>query len=434
MRGHCHLAIVMIFVLLVACAPAATPTPMPTPTPTVVPTPTPLPTATPLPEGMLNVGDHELFYRCSGTDWPTVIVEAGFGIGGASGTHWSAVENTVRGFARICLYDRATLGRSVGTVPVRTAADVAAELHTLLVNGRIGGPYVLVGHSMGGFFVRVYASAYPDEVVGMVLVDASPPDMLSRQMALLPPKPSDEPPALARFRLQQELFWSSTSGSQGEYLNIADSAAEAGKVASLGDMPLVVLSRSPTSSAAVWGVTPELDAKLEVDWQQAQVEQARLSTNGSLVVATRAGHIISVDEPQLVIDAIFKVVSEARQRAGLPTAAAPPTVVLPTLPPLPAAKAGELAERGRVVYNVACRECHSYDFPNIPKVDAWTTKFATAKELYDYASTHMRPDHPGALKPEQYLQIVAWVLVEHQVVQPDALLDILKLGQVVLPK
>jgi len=260
------------------------------------------------------VGDHELFYRSSGTGLPTVVVEAGFRVPGATSGTWRAVEEGVQESTRIVVYDRAMLGMSYGQIPVRTAADVAADLHTLLQNAHIAGPLVLVGHSMGGLYVRTYVAAYPDEVVGVVLVDATPPDYLSLLEAALPPQSSDEAPALSNLRRAEELFWNSTSGVQGEHLNIAASAAQAAKVTTLGDLPLVVISRSPTTGQAYWSTSPDLNATVEAAWQRWQVQQSKLSTNGSLVVATKAGHNDNQDEPQLVIDAILKVVEEARKR------------------------------------------------------------------------------------------------------------------------
>lgn len=276
MRGHRHSALVVLLVLLVACAPAATPTP--------VPTPTPEPTPTPLPEGKVSVGDYELFYRCTGQGWPTVIVEDGFRNSGASGGAWRQVAAEVAETTRVCLYDRATLGQSQAEIEVRTAEDVVDDLHKLLQNGHIGGPYVLVAHSLGGFFGLVYAGRYRQEVVGMVLVDATPPRYGTRRVeAGLPPDPTS----------------SSTSGKLGEKLNIAASAEQAAQVTSLGDLPLVVLCAAQAPDAL---------------WLELQKEQSELSTNGSLVMANYSTHRIHQTEPQLVIDAILQVVEEARKR------------------------------------------------------------------------------------------------------------------------
>jgi pimeloyl-ACP methyl ester carboxylesterase len=320
MRRHRQFIAVVLLATLVACAPAPTHTPTVVPTPTPIPTPTPLPTPTPiptpaaLPEGNVDVGGHTLYYHCAGTGSPTVIVEAGLGIAGFSSGNWRALDKAVQASTRICLYDRATLGKSPAVIDVRTAADVASELHTLLANAHIEGPYVLVGHSIGAWFVRMYAVAYPDDVVGMVLVDATPPDWLSSERAVIQPKSSDEPYPGKGFFLGEERFWTDTAGKQAEYLNIAASAEQVATVTTLGDIPLVVLSASPTK-AADWGLPGDLNTKMEDAWQQAQLEQSKLSTNGSLGVASRSGHNIIRDEPELVIDAIQKVLEEARKRA-----------------------------------------------------------------------------------------------------------------------
>jgi pimeloyl-ACP methyl ester carboxylesterase len=315
MRRHCRSALVIILVLLVACAPAATPTPVPSPTPIPTPTPvppTPVPTPALPPEGNVDVGGYTLYYHCAGSGSPTVIVEAGFDVAGFSSGNWRAVDKGVQQSTRICLYDRATLGKSRAVIDVRTAADVASELHTLLVNAHIDGPYVLVGHSLGAWFVRMYAAAYPGEVAGMVLVDATPPDMLSRERAVIQPKPSDETYPAKSVWLSEEKFWTDTAGKQGESLNIAGSAEQVAKVTTVGDLPLVVISHNPTGADS--GLPADLNTKFEDTWQQAQLEQSKLSTNGRLVVATKSGHMIMRDEPQLVIDTILQVVEMARKR------------------------------------------------------------------------------------------------------------------------
>jgi pimeloyl-ACP methyl ester carboxylesterase len=304
MRSHRHLAIVVLVVLLVACAPAATPTP--------TPTPTPLPTPAPLPYVKVSVGTHELAYRCSGTGSPTVVIEAGYG-GAPVTTHdWDAVVKGVEPVSRICLYDRAPWGMSYSVIRVHTCEQAADDLHSLLQSAQIEGPYVLVGFSLGGWFVRYYATKYLNELAGMVLVDATPPNGAARELALLPPESPGEAESLTNERTQL-VDWYNSTGNNFEGLNIVAASEQAAKLTSLGDMPLVVLSHSPTTFD--WGLSADLNTKLEQVFQDSQVEQSKLSTNSSLVVATTAGHDIEVDEPQLVIDAILKVVEEARKRA-----------------------------------------------------------------------------------------------------------------------
>ena len=188
------------------------------------------------------------------------------------------------------------------------------SLHNLLQNAHIAAPHVLVGHLVSGWFVRVYAATYPEDLEGMVLVDGWPPDWLSQEMATLPAKSSGEAEGLTNCRNSETLSFGSTSGTLRERLNLADSAAQAAKLTSLGDMPLVVHSHSPTGGGLYTGIPDDLNAKVERLWQQMQAEGFRLSANGSLVAGTRADFRTWTQEPQLVFHATRKVVEEARKR------------------------------------------------------------------------------------------------------------------------
>jgi pimeloyl-ACP methyl ester carboxylesterase len=124
--------------------------------------------AYPPPGQLVDVGGYKLHIYCVGEGSPTVILDA---VGGGSSAQWALVQPEIAATARICAYDRAGFGWSeLGPEP-RDAHQQVSELHTLLANTGIAGPYVLVGHSYGGRVTRVYAAQYPDEVVGMVLVD-----------------------------------------------------------------------------------------------------------------------------------------------------------------------------------------------------------------------------------------------------------------------
>src|SRR3989454_1075347 len=121
----------------------------------------------PPPGRLVNVGGHRLHIYCTGGGTPTVVMDSGFP---GTSLSWTFVQPEVAKFTRACSYDRAGLGWSdAGPMP-RTSRQIVDELHTLLRNARVEGPYVLVGHSFGTFTVRLYASTYPDEVAGMVLV------------------------------------------------------------------------------------------------------------------------------------------------------------------------------------------------------------------------------------------------------------------------
>ncbi|MCK6585326.1 MAG: alpha/beta hydrolase, partial [Anaerolineales bacterium] len=121
---------------------------------------------------MVDVGGYRLHLYCTGDSQPgepVVIVEAG---SGSVGLMWALVQGEVAKSARICTYDRAGLGWSEPSPKPRTADVITDELHTLLENAGIEAPYILVGHSLGGIFVREYQYKYPDEVAGIILVDS----------------------------------------------------------------------------------------------------------------------------------------------------------------------------------------------------------------------------------------------------------------------
>jgi pimeloyl-ACP methyl ester carboxylesterase len=128
---------------------------------------------------LIDVGSgRRMYLECHGQGGPTVVFESGYP---NDGTVWSlnGVFEAVAGSTRACVYDRPGtlveehLSRSDAAPQPRTALDVVTDLHALLQAAGEPGPYVFVAHSIGGLFVRLYASTYPDEVAGMVLVDTS---------------------------------------------------------------------------------------------------------------------------------------------------------------------------------------------------------------------------------------------------------------------
>ena len=129
--------------------------------------------AYPAPGRLVDVGGYRLHVNCLGTGSPTVVIDSGLGDWSASWRSW--VQPEAAKATRVCTYDRAGMGYSESGPLPRTAAHFAQELHTLLQHADIPGPYVLVGHSAGGLTVRVFADAYPAEVVGVVLIDSMSP-------------------------------------------------------------------------------------------------------------------------------------------------------------------------------------------------------------------------------------------------------------------
>src|SRR5689334_4574334 len=123
----------------------------------------------PPPGRLVDVGGYRLHIQCVGTGSPTVVLDAG--LGGMS-LDWNLVQTEMGRTTQVCAYDRAGMGWSEPGPQPRPPGQIARELHTLLTNAGIPGPYVLVGHSLGGKNVRMFALQHPEEVAGMVLVDA----------------------------------------------------------------------------------------------------------------------------------------------------------------------------------------------------------------------------------------------------------------------
>ena len=137
-------------------------------------------------DGLFDVNGHQIYLSCVGTGSPTVVLESG---GNDPAAPWFAIERAVAPFTRVCAYDRPnTAGSASDPVPTPvTVQDAVDDLHALLAAANVPGPYVLVGHSLGGLINRLYASTYPDEVVGLVLVDASHEEQDARLEALVSP-------------------------------------------------------------------------------------------------------------------------------------------------------------------------------------------------------------------------------------------------------
>src|ERR671910_1720750 len=135
--------------------------------------------AYPPPGKMVDVGGHSLHINCVGQGSPTVLLDAG---SGGFSAQWVRVQRQVYGTTRVCAYDRAGMGWSEMGPDPRDARQISSELHTLLSEDGIEGPYVLVGHSFGGMYMQTYAARYPDEVAGVALVDSSAdPDQFSQR-------------------------------------------------------------------------------------------------------------------------------------------------------------------------------------------------------------------------------------------------------------
>ena len=287
----------------------------------------------PMPGQLVDVGGYKMHIDCTGQGTPTVILDSGLG---DSYISWNKVQPQIAQFTRVCSYDRAGLGYSDSSPRPRTSKDIAEELHTLLHNVGISPPYILVGHSMGGYDVRLYTSLYRSEIAGMVLVDASHPEQQKRFPAALNDLDASwvreqefleftTPlgiPRLLGFCAHDvearaaECNFHSAREAVAEMKAFPESAAQTAATGSLGNLPLAVLSHDPNKPQPDLPedlVKPTSDA-----WQQMQEELSHLSSRGTRVVAKNSGHYIQLDRPELVIKAVREVVEQARQAQSMP--------------------------------------------------------------------------------------------------------------------
>jgi pimeloyl-ACP methyl ester carboxylesterase len=287
--------------------------------------------------GLVDIGGRSLYLECRGQGSPTVILEAGAGgradvwsqdLEKPAGTRTMVLPG-VAAFTRVCAYDRpGTLtqpnpsldpdgplfypSRSDPVPQPRTTQDRVNDLHALLGAAGIPGPYVLAAHSAGGLVARLYASEYPDDVVGMVLLDTTHEDVWLRFQEALTPDQWAEFEALTV--TNQELLDAYPAAEEWYTAPLADDATtgqvrQARKDAPLRPMPLVVLAHGIPFGDPFPGWPSE---KMEAVMSALQQDLATLVPNARLEVATESGHNIHQDQPDLVIKAIRDVVDAVR--------------------------------------------------------------------------------------------------------------------------
>lgn len=258
-------------------------------------------------EMLVDVGGRRLYITCMGEGSPTMILEHGMATESGS---WVEVQQAVAQFTRVCAFDRAGRGKSDPAPTPRTSEDMVADLHTLLTNAPVPGPYILVGNSLGGFNARLYAHKYPGEVVGVVLVDSMHPDQFTRFEQALPPETPQDPEDLKWFRQSfTRDYKDPTKNPEG--FDQLTSHEQVRSVTSLGDVPVVVLA-SGTFLLTI--PDPGLGSRMHNVWQELQRDLAGLSSNSRFVAIEDSGHFIQVDRPQVVTDAIRELVEQLKGR------------------------------------------------------------------------------------------------------------------------
>jgi pimeloyl-ACP methyl ester carboxylesterase len=270
-------------------------------------------TAGPSVETFVDVGGRRLRSLSLGSGTPAVVLEAGMG---QTLETWRLVQPEVARWTRVVSYDRAGLGASDPAPVTRTCADLAADLRALLPRLDVHPPVVLVGHSLGGLVVRLYAHRHPEDVAGVVLVDAPNPAYPARALALLPPGSPGECAEVAESRALFRAIAEGTDAPDGaEAIVWSASLRQALAAASLGDTPLVVVSGDrPAPFDPDFPL--ELAARISALVRSCQRELVGLSTRGAHVVSPLGGHMVHLDQPELVVEAVRSLLDAARTERG----------------------------------------------------------------------------------------------------------------------
>jgi len=277
----------------------------------------------PPPGQMVSLGTHDIHWHCIGVGKPSVVFEADLDEYGS--LSWSLVQSQVGAFTRACSYDRAGIMWSEPGPRPRDGKMIASELGAVLDAAGEDGPYVLVGHAFGGAYVRIFAGQNPAAVCGLVLVDSSHPEMLTRfaEFGLkqeIPDKQSrplilllshlgmpgrfkgnqyNLPPEV--YEPQQAFLPQSSMAWFDENVEGPNTLAQAGRYEDLGDIPLIVLASA----------RPSIQAKgrdLQDVWLALQQELTLLSANSEIRTLRESGHYIQFDQPQVVVEAVRDVV------------------------------------------------------------------------------------------------------------------------------
>jgi pimeloyl-ACP methyl ester carboxylesterase len=271
---------------------------------------------TPPPGRLVDVGGHRLHVWCSGSGTPSVILETGLG---GSSADWGFVQPQVAKFTRVCSYDRAGMGYSDPGPSPRTMRRIATELSQLLDRTGVTEPVVLVGASIGGLAVRLFASEHPERVAGLVLVDASHEDQdaqLPRVAPFVPllsslgifrllgvtfgPPPGTLAPAVRGFAEATGFRAAAYRTAVNEFTHLPQSAEEVRATRRQLNIPVIVVTAGRGSDAA---------------WLKLQQDQVALSQRGCQIIAEESGHGIALGQPEVVVRAVKSIVEAVNGRS-----------------------------------------------------------------------------------------------------------------------
>ena len=225
---------------------------------------------------------------------------------------WEEVFTPTAEVTQACMYNRAGIGASDPAPGPRTSLDYANDLHLLLQKAGIAGPFLLVGHSLGGGNILIYAQEYPDETAGLVLVDPWVAGLEEPFLSVLPTQSATEDKQLTECR---QSFTDSLNPTQAfdpndpEKTDFIQSSEQVRSIKDLGDIPLNVI----TAMQDPWPCYYKMAAQMHEIRQAGHQDYAKLSTQGKQIIAEHSHHIVMWFEPGLIVAAILEMVEGARK-------------------------------------------------------------------------------------------------------------------------
>jgi pimeloyl-ACP methyl ester carboxylesterase len=289
--------------------------------------------AYPPPGKLIDVGGYRLHLNSLGQGSPVVVLDAGMG---CNSLDWVLIQPEIAKSTQVCSYDRAGYGWSDESPLERTSENIVEELHTLLKNAKIPGPYILVGHSFGGVNVRLFASKYPDEIVGVILVDASHEDQFEKipewplsyvDKFLMHPNIA---PFLASIGLARlfnylpkyqkfykefpqdirEKYVAATSTIKfiscvtKEFDLFKESLKQLKNEQEILQNPLTVITAGKLINKEETGLPDEFIELFTTVWETLQKDLVTRSVKGKQLIAKRSGHMITHEQPEMIVEAI----------------------------------------------------------------------------------------------------------------------------------
>ncbi|NWF07169.1 MULTISPECIES: alpha/beta fold hydrolase [Pseudomonas] len=288
---------------------------------------------------LVDIGGRKIHLDCRGRGSPTVLFESGLDTFGS--LSWTKVQNPVAAITRACSYDRAGIMWSEAKTTPQHADAVADDLHATLAAAGEKGPFVLVAHSLGGPYSMAYTRKFGNQVAGLVFVDASHPDQVSRLAAVTKAAPEPDAKALQSLaslswtgitrllspgdeqpnvptqvsKPVNAYFSTSLAGMASELVSTDQTLKEGGALRTLGNRPLVVLTAmAPASDEMVQTecISKQSDSRQREVWRSLQEDEASWSTRSRHELLPGATHYIQYDRPDAVIAAVRSVVDVVR--------------------------------------------------------------------------------------------------------------------------